>query len=421
MRSSSSAIRRRRLASTALGASAALLLAACSSSHTSASGSTTPSSSAAGSPGAGTPASASATASTPPSGSASSTGTGAAGGSDIVSQAKAAVAASTGTITKWNGPNTGPAAQKGKKIVIVSCDQNNQVCKAWAQAATNAAKVLGWTSSVINGQGTPTGWKDAITQAIALKPDGIILAGVDAQAEHAVVSQGAAQGIKFVGMHAAAAAGPDPSLDIFMNIQQNATDIAKLQTDYVIAQSNGQGRVVLYYDSQYAIAVAKDKAYLAELNKCSGCKMLKNVNFPISQLAQQTPTLVSGWISSFQKPFYVIAVGDSIFDYMPAALKADGVSTKDVMLVGADGTPPAYQRIRQGQYQVATVPEPADFEGWMAIDELNRSFAGSPPAVFDVPLYIVTPQDVSQEGGDQNVFNPSNGYQQHYKSIWGVQ
>lgn len=338
----------------------------------------------------------------------------------ILKKARALVAGSTGIETKWEGPTSGPKGAHGKKIVIISCDQTNQVCKAWAAATQKAAKVLGWQSSVINGQGTPTGWQSAITSAIALHPAGIVLAGVDATAEHQVITQGKAQGITFVGMHAAALPGPKPSLDLFMNIQQSPQKIAQLQIDYVIAKSLAKANVVLYYDSKYQIAVAKDKAYRAELAKCGTCRLVSNVNYPIESLAKDTPTLISSWVSRFPKPFYVVSVGDSVFDYMPAALQAGGVSKSDVLLVGADGTPPAYQRIRQGNYQIATVPEPADFEGWMAVDELNRAFAHAKPAVFSPPVYLVDKTDINKEGGRKNVFNPSNHYAKHYKAIWGV-
>jgi ribose transport system substrate-binding protein len=338
----------------------------------------------------------------------------------ILQQAKAFVAASTGVETKWDGPTAGPKAVSGKKVVVISCDQTNQVCKAWAAAVQSAAKVLGWKSSVIDGRGTPTGWQSALQSAIALHPDGIVLAGVDATAEHQVITQGKSQGVAFVGMHAAALPGPKPALDLFMNIQQFPAQIAKLQVDEVIARSQAKGNVVLYYDSQYAIAVAKDKAYRAELSKCHTCRLVSNVNFPIASLAKDTPSLISSWVSRFPKPFYVVSVGDSVFDYMPAALQAGGVSKSNVLLVGADGTPPAYQRIRQGNFQIATVPEPADFEGWMALDELNRAFAHAKPAVFSPPVYLVTKSDINKEGGSHDVFNPSNHYAQHYKAIWGV-
>ena len=38
---------------------------------------------------------------------------------------------------------------------------------------------------------------------------------------------------------------------------------------------------------------------------------------------------------------------------------------------------PAFQRIREKQYQVATVAEPLHLHGWQTIDELNRAFSAS--------------------------------------------
>lgn len=351
----------------------------------------------------------------------SSGGTSTGGGNDsaFVAKATAASQQSTAQQTTWNGPTSGPKGQSGKSVVVVSCDQTNQVCKAWASAVQSAGQVLGWKVTTIDGQGTPTGWQGAINQATALKPDGIVLAGVDAQAEHNPVATAAARGIKIVGMHATAEPGPQPQAHVFMNIQQDPAAIARAEVDYVVARSRGTANLITLYDAQYAIAVTKDKAMVSEAHKCSGCKLLANVNAPNADISRVTPSLVSGWVSRFPKPFYVTSVGDHMFDFMPPVLRSGGVSSRDVMLVGADGTPPAYQRIRQGEFQIATVPEPAEFEGWMAVDELNRAFAGAQPANFTPPVYLVNSDNVGQQGGNRNVFDPANGYKQRYQKIWG--
>jgi ribose transport system substrate-binding protein len=336
-----------------------------------------------------------------------------------VAKAEAATRRATGKQTQWNGPTSGPKAATGKHVVVVSCDQTNQVCKAWASAVESAGQEVGWKVTTIDGQGTPTGWQGAINQATALKPDGIVLAGVDAQAEHNPVTTAAQRGIKIVGMHATAAPGPQPQAHVFMNIQQDPAAIARAEVDYVIAKSRGKANIITLYDAQYAIAVTKDKAMVAQARACRGCKLLSNVNAPIADVSRVTPSLVSGWVSRYPKPFYVVTVGDHFFDFMPAALRSGGVSPKDVLLVGADGTPPAYQRIRRGDFQIATVPEPAEFEGWIAVDELNRAFAGAPVADFTPPVYLVDKSNVDEQGGDRDVFDPANGYKQRYRRIWG--
>ena len=45
-----------------------------------------------------------------------------------------------------------------------------------------------------------------------------------------------------------------------------------------------------------------------------------------------------------------------------------------------DGSVPAFQRIRDKQYQFATVAEPLNLHGWHMIDEMNRAFAGEKPS-----------------------------------------
>jgi ribose transport system substrate-binding protein len=85
-----------------------------------------------------------------------------------------------------------------------------------------------------------------------------------------------------------------------------------------------------------------------------------------------------------------------------------------------DGSVSAYSRIRQGQYQVATIPEPLSLQGWQCVDELNRAFAGAQPSGYVTPVHLVTNSNIAYDGGPQNLFNPDNGYQDQYKKIWGV-
>jgi ribose transport system substrate-binding protein len=118
------------------------------------------------------------------------------------------------------------------------------------------------------------------------------------------------------------------------------------------------------------------------------------------------------------KPFYALAVGDFWFDFATPALRTGNVSVDDVRLGGADGTPQAYQRVRDGDYQHVTVPEPIEMHSWQAIDELNRAINGQPPSTFVQPVYVVTKANVSAEGGDTNTFTPSNDFKKHYLKIW---
>ena len=56
---------------------------------------------------------------------------------------------------------------------------------------------------------------------------------------------------------------------------------------------------------------------------------------------------------------------------------------------------------------------------WQTIDELNRAFAGEPPSGYVAPPHLFINANIDADGGDQNIFDPGNGYKDAYKKIWG--
>ena len=103
-----------------------------------------------------------------------------------------------------------------------------------------------------------------------------------------------------------------------------------------------------------------------------------------------------------------------------AAILIAAVGIAVVLISAGDGSVSAYERIRQGRYQIATVPEAAILQGWQLADELNRAFAGQQPSGFQTHVHLVTKENVDADGGKDNRFDPSNDYRGHYKAIWGV-
>jgi ribose transport system substrate-binding protein len=59
-------------------------------------------------------------------------------------------------------------------------------------------------------------------------------------------------------------------------------------------------------------------------------------------------------------------------------------------------------------------------QAYQAVDEINRALQGQPPSGFVQAPYLVTPDNVDAEGGDQNAFIPTNDYKARYLELWGV-
>ncbi len=341
--------------------------------------------------------------------------------SDVVAAAKAAIAEYAGPQTTWKGPTSAPKPAKGMKLVYLSGDEQNDISHEYGVYIKQAAEKIGWSATVIDGKGSPTSWLAGMDQAIALKPNGIVMFA-DAKSLQPAITRGLAEGVKFVGIHAAGLPGPQPDLNLFVNIEEDPREIGKAEADWAIADSGGKARVVFVSHNEYAIASVKSHASEDRVSQCATCKVLDYVSFPASEASQHMPQLTTGWVQRFGLPFYGISVGDNDWDYAIPTLRQGNVAPDAVKLIGADGNKSAYERIRAGgQYQYVTVSEPFELQAWQAVDELNRAFHGMPPSGFVQAPYLVTPENVHSEGGDQNLFIPSNGYKDHYAKIWGAQ
>ncbi len=92
-------------------------------------------------------------------------------------QATAAVTKATASATTWDGPKTGPKLQPKKKLIFIASDMKNGGVQGVQQGLSEAAKVAGWTLDTLDGAGSVKDQLAALNQAIAQRPDGIVIGG----------------------------------------------------------------------------------------------------------------------------------------------------------------------------------------------------------------------------------------------------
>ncbi|WP_431310762.1 substrate-binding domain-containing protein [Labrys miyagiensis] len=321
----------------------------------------------------------------------------------------------------WTGPTSGAPAQKDKTIVYVSADERNGGALGVGAGVEEAGKAIGWTVRVLDGQGTVSGRSSALQQAMALKPDGIVLGTVDAKEQAELISQAAAAGIKVVGWHSATKPGPSDEYKLFTNIATDPLDVAKAAASYAVADSNGKAGVVIFTDSTYAIAVAKSDAMAEVIKACLGCKVLDVEDTPLAEASTRMPQLTTSLLQRFGAEWtYSLSINDLTFDFMSASLSSAGIlqDGQPRNISAGDGSEAAFQRIRDNFYQSGTVAEPLSLHGWQAVDELNRAFAGAPPSGFVAPVHLVTSKNIGSDGGPKNAYDPDDGYRDAYTKIW---
>lgn len=340
---------------------------------------------------------------------------------DAISDAMAEVQKYAGQKTEWDGPTTGPVAAEGKSIVVLAGDLKNGGILGVTKGVQEAADKIGWTMNVLDGAGSIQGRAAAFGQALALNPDGIIINGFDAVEQQAALEQVKAAGIPIVSWHAGPVIGPDPESGIFTNVSTDAMEVSAAAAKWAFADAGGKPGVVIFTDSTYAIAIAKaDK--IKETIEALGGTVLEYVDTPIADTSTRMPSLTTALLQKYGESWtHALAINDIYFDFMGPALAAAGIpgdgSPKAV--AAGDGSESAYQRIRTGQYQAVTVAEPLNLQGWQLVDELNRAIQGEEWSGYTSPLHVVTADNISFDGGDNNLFDPGNGYRDEYARIWG--
>ncbi|MGR6974256.1 substrate-binding domain-containing protein [Streptomyces cynarae] len=343
--------------------------------------------------------------------------TGKAGCPAVLAKATKAVKAAEDVNAPWDGPTTGPKAVPGKTLVYVAQSMTNPGVAGAAEGVKEAAKAIGWNVRIIDGQGTPAGIQAALSQAVAVKPDGIVLSGFDPNSTAQQVAQANAAGIPLIGWHAVDAPGPSKDPKLFTNVTTRVQDVAKISADWVISQSNGHAGVVVFTDASIPFAKGKSDMIEKELASCSDVKVLTTDNIPIADASNRTPQEVSALLSRFgTKWTHSIAINDLYFaDAAPSLRAASKQGNGAPFNIGAgDGDPSAFQRINSEQFQAATVPEPLSEQGWQIVDEFNRAFAGKPASGYVAPAHITT----ADNSGGKSSWDPK-GYREAYRKLWG--
>lgn len=340
---------------------------------------------------------------------------------DGMADAKMSVEKYASKQTDWTGPTSGPKAAEGKTIVVLAGDLKNGGILGVTTGVEEAAKAIGWDVKVIDGAGSVQSRAAAFGQALALKPDGLIINGFDSVEQQAALEQAQAASIPMASWHSGPVIGCDPGNGIFVNVSTDAMEVSAVSADWAFVDADGKPGVVIFTDSTYQIAIAKADRIKEQIEKLGGT-VLEYVDTPIADTSSRMPTLTTALLQKYGDSWtHSLAINDIYFDFMGPSLAAAGVPGDGApkAVAAGDGSESAYQRIRAGQYQAVTVAEPLNLQGWQLVDELNRAMQGEACSGYIPPLHVVTKANIDSDGGDRNLFDPENGYRDEYSKIWG--
>jgi len=69
--------------------------------------------------------------------------------------------------------------------------------------------------------------------------------------------------------------------------------------------------------------------------------------------------------------------------------------------------------------RIGPIPEPAEMQGWQAIDELNRALNGVELSGFQPLLHIITKENVERDINADGIYAPKVDFRALYAKAWG--
>lgn len=330
-------------------------------------------------------------------------------------------------------PTTAPAPEAGKNLWLISCGQAFTSCSIPIGAAEEAAQSIGWTTKVFDDQGDPTTVTTGIRQAIADKADAIFMYYIDCVYAAEALSEAREAGIKVAAAESADCSDLDPNAEALFDYSVTysggldgpipggqspyAEQIGlwgQAQGNLAVAKAGGMVNALVFTDN-YGFGGKRAAEGMNEvLASCEGCSS-QIIEFPYEDLANgNLATTVSQALLKNPEANVVAAAYDAIAVYGLAQAAAD--SGRDLIVIGGEGSAEGMDLVRAGQITLGA-GLPLGWEGYAAVDALNRILQGEEPEPTGMGLQLFdADNNVPASGG----YVPPFDYKAIYQEAWGV-
>jgi ribose transport system substrate-binding protein len=271
--------------------------------------------------------------------------------------------------TKYMGPTQPVKVPKHIKLAVVPCSEALAGCEEASLGVEAVAKQLGWSVTLYNGDGTPSGMNNAMQQAVTSGANAIITGAVNPEFIASGLKAAAAKGIP-VGS-ATEGVAPSPGGYKF-DIGPNYQTLGQADGDYVIANSHGKAVFVPFNDKEYSSVVAFVDAVTATVRKCTTCKVLPTEQFVSANVS---PTSLGARVVDLLRTNpsidYLVAGYDPAAAVMVPAIDTAGLKGK-VNIVSVIGAAQNLAYVKAGNVQTADSGFDNNYIGYMAVYQITR-------------------------------------------------
>lgn len=306
------------------------------------------------------------------------------------------------------------APKSGKMIYNVSCNLAIVGCGEISTEIGQATKAIGYRFGRCNAGATPTQAQGCFTNAVNAKASVIVDNDVPLVGSGNGFHQANAAGIPIAG---AFTGNPLITIDEPTQAAEDAPTVeAQLLADYVISQSKGQADVLYIGENQDNDGVLRGKGFVAEMAKCTTCKV---TTIQTNQNTQTTsaPPQITAALEGNPKINWIIGNQDTVSALAVQVVGNLGKSAQ-IKVGGMDADPQNIQYIKEGKQAIdATVGQGE--VAYAAVYAAARIASGlSVPRATPVNIWLIDGGNVSQVPSNGVFFGPAH-YQQQFLSLMG--
>lgn len=338
-------------------------------------------------------------------------------------QAKALQAGYDGTAMQ-EPTRTGPVAQPGKNVWVISCGQSYQACSILASSFTDAAKQLGWNTNLVDSKADPSVATSLIKQAAAARVDGIALFSLDCPGINSGLKEARAAGIPVVQYTSIdcddpAFGGGEELFTASLNVM-GSTKVADYyrawggaRAEYLAALLGGQGKVLEIHETSQRPHAYSHEGFIDQMKiSCPACEIV-DVPFTFSQVPKEATAV---WNSALLQNKDAAAVSFSIDSLMGLGLQS-ALQQSGFRGITAGGEGLNLDLVREGR-QTSETPVPYELASWGLANTLNRVFAGEDPKSLPSEgggwVFLDKDHNLPAEGN----WEPSFDFKNIYTSMW---
>ncbi len=337
----------------------------------------------------------------------------AASAADGVATAKAIVAKYSKNPTSiGNIPVIGKPIPKGKYVIVMTGDSDAAITLNKFQV--QAGQLLGWRMEAQQAKSTIEDQRKVLSQAIAKKPDGIAISGLEPESYGDLFKQAKDAGI--VIMCSACLAAPYGAVVDTHVAGPKMLDLwGQMIAAFAVANVKGTPDVQAFGLSVYPVLVRYDKSFAANLKKLS-----PNSKYKFNELTFQPGQIGNAFKANPTTNFMSSDLGDFALDW-PQQLFTVGATPGQKPLVGGLTAGKAAIQGLKDKVENAWTGYSLPIVGYSVIDSFARLWTKTPFAKADLPTQILTQKNIGGAvlDADGNYVGVKD-FQAQFKKVWGL-